>query len=57
MREVGLPYIAPVIEDIKTIVIRDQNVEGGMGVHFYDNALHGGSFIIQEKLENDATHL
>ena len=42
MREKGLPYIAPVIEDIKTIVIRDQNVEGGMGVHFYDNALHGG---------------
>lgn len=34
------------------VVIKDKNEEGGMGIHFFTNALNGGQWIIQEKLSN-----
>lgn len=40
--------------DAKQLVIKDKNEEGGMGIHFYSNATHGGRWIIQERLNNDA---
>lgn len=43
------PWLQP-----KTLVIKDKNEEGGMGIHFFSNAVHGGQWIIQEKLSNDA---
>lgn len=39
--------------DAETLVIKDKNEEGGMGIHFYKNAVHGGDWIIQPKLSND----
>ena len=41
------PYL-----DITSIVCKNKNIEGGMGIYFYQNALHGGDWIIQEKLSN-----
>jgi len=40
--------------DAKTLVIKDKNEEGGMGIFFYKNAVHGGDWIIQHKLTNDS---
>lgn len=40
--------------DAHEIVVKDRNEEGGMGIHFFRNARHGGEWIIQEKLENDS---
>merc|ERR1711871_291293 len=39
--------------DAATLVVKDKNEEGGMGIHFFKNALHGGSWILQPKLSND----
>lgn len=38
--------------DVPSIVLKNKNVEGGLGIHFYKNAVHGGDWIIQEKLTN-----
>jgi len=38
--------------DVPSIVLKNKNVEGGLGIHFYNNAVHGGDWIIQEKLTN-----
>ncbi|CAD7963814.1 unnamed protein product [Amoebophrya sp. A25] len=35
-----------------TLVCKDANEEGGMGIHFFHNAAQGGDWILQEKLEN-----
>lgn len=46
----GVP-ISPWL-DTESLVIKDKNEEGGMGIHFYKNATMGGSWIIQERLSN-----
>lgn len=38
--------------DAKALVIKDKNEEGGMGIHFFQNAALGGDWIIQERLGN-----
>jgi len=35
------------------LCIKDRNEEGGMGINFFRNALNGGDWIIQERLDND----
>eukprot|EP00049_Salpingoeca_infusionum_P011412 m.198383 g.198383 ORF g.198383 m.198383 type:complete len:524 (+) comp14921_c3_seq2:451-2022(+) len=37
---------------IPGLVIKDRNEEGGMGIHFFKNALNGGRWIIQQPLSN-----
>jgi len=39
---------------VHSIVAKDRNEEGGMGIHFYKNAFHGGQWILQERLFNDS---
>lgn len=34
------------------IVVKNKNEEGGLGIYFYKNALAGGDWIIQERLDN-----
>ena len=29
------------------VVVKNKNIEGGMGIFFYKNAVHGGDWIIQ----------
>jgi len=38
--------------DTRSLVIKDKNEEGGMGIHFFQNARDGGDWIIQERLGN-----
>lgn len=38
--------------DAECIVAKDKNEEGGMGIHFFKNAVHGGQWILQTKLSN-----
>lgn len=33
--------------------MKHKNEEGGMGIHFYRNAVHGGDWIVQERLQNN----
>jgi hypothetical protein len=33
--------------DSKALVIKHKSIEGGMGIHFFRNALDGGDWIIQ----------
>jgi hypothetical protein len=47
----GVP-VSPFIDVIPTLVCKNKNVEGGMGIHFFHNAAHGGDWILQERLEN-----
>jgi hypothetical protein len=34
------------------LVIKHKNEEGGLGIYFYKNAVEGGDWIIQERIEN-----
>jgi hypothetical protein len=45
--------VSPIL-DLPKIVCKDRNEEGGMGIHFFDNALFGGDWIIQKAMHNDA---
>lgn len=49
-QELGVP-VSPFLQ-IEDIVCKNKNIEGGLGIHFYKNALHGGDWIIQEKIKN-----
>lgn len=49
-RELGVP-ISPFL-DAKRLVVKHINEEGGLGIHFYQNALAGGDWIIQEAISN-----
>jgi len=49
-QELGVP-VSPFLQ-IEDIVCKNKNVEGGLGIHFYKNALHGGDWIIQENIRN-----
>lgn len=42
----------PALELPKTLVAKDVNEEGGMGIHVLKNVLHGGNWLLQEKLLN-----
>lgn len=43
--------VSPIME-IPNIVCKDRNEEGGMGIHFFQNALSGGDWIIQKVMHN-----
>ena len=43
--------VTPIME-IPNIVCKDRNEEGGMGIHFFQNALSGGDWIIQKVMHN-----
>lgn len=43
--------VSPIME-IPDIVCKDRNEEGGMGIHFFKNALSGGDWIIQKSIKN-----
>jgi len=45
--------VSPIME-IPNIVCKDRNEEGGMGIHFFNNALSGGDWIIQKVMHNSA---
>lgn len=47
----GVP-VSPFLEDVSSLVVKHRNEEGGMGIHFYRNAVHGGDWIIQKRLRN-----
>eukprot|EP01096_Ripella_sp_DP13-Kostka_P013773 TRINITY_DN6039_c1_g1_i2.p1 TRINITY_DN6039_c1_g1~~TRINITY_DN6039_c1_g1_i2.p1 ORF type:complete len:421 (+),score=217.03 TRINITY_DN6039_c1_g1_i2:25-1263(+) len=44
--------VSPWIES-ESIVVKNTNEEGGLGIHFFRNATAGGPWIIQETLSND----
>jgi hypothetical protein len=50
-KDLNIP-ISPYYDDIETIVCKNILIEGGMGIHFYKNAIFGGNYILQEKLKN-----
>ena len=45
--------VSPVLET-PALCIKHKNEEGGMGIHFFRNALAGGDWIIQEVMANEA---
>ena len=45
--------VSPVLET-PALCIKHKNEEGGMGIHFFKNALEGGDWIIQEVMANEA---
>ena len=49
--KLGVP-VSPVLSSPSKLCIKHKNEEGGMGIYFYDNALNGGDWIIQEVMEN-----
>jgi hypothetical protein len=44
--------VTPVITDVPELVCKHKNIEGGMGIHMFKNAVHGGDWILQERLQN-----
>lgn len=50
-KQLGVP-VSPYFDSIPTLVCKNKNIEGGMGIHFYKNAAHGGDWILQERLDN-----
>ena len=54
--EQGTQRGVPVSPYLQTpgIVVKHRNEEGGMGIFFYKNAVAGGDWIIQERIENSA---
>ena len=45
--------VSPVLET-PALCIKHKNEEGGMGIHFFRNALEGGDWILQEVMQNEA---
>ena len=50
-RERGVA-VSPVL-DVPALCVKHKNEEGGMGIHFFRNALAGGDWIIQEVMANE----
>jgi hypothetical protein len=50
-RAKGVP-VSPYMVNVRELVVKDRNEEGGMGIYFYPNAAHGGDWILQERLYN-----
>ena len=46
--------VSPWLESPVSLVAKDRNEEGGLGIHFFQNAAHGGDWILQPRLENSA---
>lgn len=44
--------ISPYFDQVEAIVCKNKLIEGGMGIHFFENAAFEGDWIIQEKLKN-----
>lgn len=44
--------VTPVMDHPVTLIAKDVLEEGGMGIHVLKNVLHGGRWILQEKLDN-----
>jgi hypothetical protein len=44
--------VTPIIADVAEMVCKHKNIEGGMGIHLFKNATHGGDWILQERLYN-----
>mmetsp|Transcript_33378 Transcript_33378/g.93659 ORF Transcript_33378/g.93659 Transcript_33378/m.93659 type:complete len:437 (-) Transcript_33378:104-1414(-) len=44
--------VTPILSGFSEIVCKHKNIEGGMGIHMFKNAVHGGDWIIQERLYN-----
>lgn len=40
---------------MKGLCIKHKNMEGGLGIHFFQNALDGGDWIIQETMKNHSS--
>jgi hypothetical protein len=47
----GVP-VSPYLKAPSAIVVKHRNEEGGMGIHFYKNAVAGGDWIIQSTIAN-----
>jgi hypothetical protein len=47
----GVP-VSPFLKSPSSIVVKHRNEEGGMGIFFYKNAVAGGDWIIQDRIEN-----
>ena len=48
----GVP-VSPYLK-CPAIVVKHRNEEGGMGIFFYKNAVAGGDWIVQERIDNSA---
>lgn len=46
--------VTPIITEIGEMVCKHKNIEGGMGIHMFKNAVHGGDWILQKRLYNCA---
>jgi len=46
--------VSPFLDDLSAVVVKHRNEEGGMGIHIFDSAAHGGDWIIQRRLRNSA---
>jgi len=44
--------VTPVMDQPVTLVAKDVLEEGGMGIHVLKNVMHGGRWILQERLDN-----
>merc|ERR1712137_328411 len=44
--------VTPIIADMPELVCKHKNIDGGMGIHLFKNAVHGGDWILQERLHN-----
>ncbi|CAK0855461.1 unnamed protein product, partial [Prorocentrum cordatum] len=44
--------VTPVMDKPVTLIAKDVNEEGGMGIHVLKNVMHGGRWILQKKLDN-----
>jgi len=44
--------VSPFLSELSNLVIKHKNEEGGLGIYFYKNAVHGGDWIIQERMYN-----
>lgn len=50
-QEKGIP-VTPIMNMPQTLVAKDVLEEGGLGIHVLKNVVHGGRWILQEKLDN-----
>lgn len=44
--------VSPFNSNVETVVLKDKNEEGGMGIYMFKNAVFGGDWIIQSKMKN-----
>lgn len=49
-KKLNIP-ISPFLE-VESLVCKNKNIEGGMGIFFYKNAAAGGDWILQERMTN-----